>query len=62
MFSEESRAAFVGIPDIMYTKMLLIFGGGGQRGSEAAMGGGRAAPRFGVFEPKKDGARPKPTN
>ncbi len=52
MFSEESRAGLVGNPDIMYSKMLFIFGGGGQRGSEAAMGRERPAPHFRVFEPK----------
>jgi hypothetical protein len=45
MFSEEPRAALLGIPDIMHIKMLFFFGGGGQRSREAAMwmGGARSA-------------------
>jgi hypothetical protein len=65
MFSEEPKAALEGISGIMYTKMQFIFGGGGQRSTEAAMGGGgRAAPHFRDFEPKKTGAhaRPNPTS
>jgi hypothetical protein len=50
MFSKEPRTALVGIPDIMYSKMLFIFGGGGQRSTEAAMwGGGARSASFSCF-------------
>jgi hypothetical protein len=46
MFSEEPKAALLGIPDIMNIKMLFIFGGGGQRSRAAAMGGEGGAQRL----------------
>ncbi len=65
MFSEEPRAALVGIPGIMYTKMLFNFGWGGQRSTEAAMGGGGGAQRLVLVFlslKRRERARPDPTS